>query len=91
MWGRIGALKARKQEEPDLVIGLLGCMANEHKEWVQKRMPHIDLVLGTMDFGAVDRFVDAARTRRRPLMAVGKGSSGDRNRLPIRSTSPRRP
>jgi tRNA-2-methylthio-N6-dimethylallyladenosine synthase len=77
VWGRIGSLKARKQHDRELVIGLLGCMAREHKEFIQRRMPHVDLVAGPDDFGAIDRLLGQVLQARTPLMAVGQGVSGD--------------
>jgi len=49
VFGELGALKRLKRENPDLIIGLCGCMAQEEivMERILKTYPHIDLVFGT--------------------------------------------
>ncbi len=47
VWGRLGLLGAEKKERPGLVIGLMGCMVEEHREKLFKRFPCLDLMVGT--------------------------------------------
>jgi len=47
VWGRLGLLGAEKKERPDLVVGLMGCMVEEHREKLFKRFPYLDLIVGT--------------------------------------------
>ncbi|MFO1051710.1 MAG: tRNA (N6-isopentenyl adenosine(37)-C2)-methylthiotransferase MiaB [Planctomycetota bacterium] len=87
VWSRLGVLRARKRQRPDLVVGVLGCMAQEHKRTMLARMPHVDLVVGPSAFGDIDRKVEDARARnalREPestrgaqVLAVDEGVSGD--------------
>ncbi|MFT7616848.1 MAG: tRNA-2-methylthio-N6-dimethylallyladenosine synthase [Planctomycetota bacterium] len=57
IFGRLGALKRLKQEKPDMVIGVMGCMAQNQKETIFKRAPHVDLVVGTQRFEDVAELV----------------------------------
>lgn len=45
--GKIGELKHIKQHNPDLIIAVTGCMAQEWQDRLFERAPHIDLVIGT--------------------------------------------
>ena len=47
VWGRLGMLGVEKKERPGLVIGLMGCMVEEHRERLFKRFPQLDLLVGT--------------------------------------------
>ncbi len=47
VWGRLGMLGVEKREHPELVIGLMGCMVEEHREKLFKRFPFLDLMVGT--------------------------------------------
>jgi len=70
VWSRLGVLRIRKRAQPQLVVGVLGCMAEEHKQYLQARMPHVDLVVGPSAFGDIDVKVEAAWQRNahlRPL------------------------
>jgi len=44
VFSNIGALAARKRREPGLVIGLLGCMAQQYGADVRRRAPLVDVV-----------------------------------------------
>ena len=46
VWSRLGLLKARKAEEPSLVVGVIGCMAERDGLSLMRRMPHVDLMCG---------------------------------------------
>ncbi|MFQ5505465.1 MAG: tRNA (N6-isopentenyl adenosine(37)-C2)-methylthiotransferase MiaB [Planctomycetota bacterium] len=77
VWSRLGRLRLRKESEPGLIIGVLGCMAQEHKVAIRTRMPHVDLVCGTGEFGDIARMLERIRGRREALVATGGGSGGD--------------
>ncbi len=48
-WGTIGSFKALKQKNPDLIIAICGCMAQEEKviNNILAKYPQIDIVFGT--------------------------------------------
>jgi tRNA-2-methylthio-N6-dimethylallyladenosine synthase len=45
-FGKMGAMQRLKRERPDLVLGILGCMAKAQREEVFRRLPQLDLVAG---------------------------------------------
>lgn len=47
--GNLGALKHRKAKNPDLIIGVCGCMMQQKEvaEKIKKKYKHVDLVFGT--------------------------------------------
>ena len=47
VYGKIGEIKGLKRKNPDLILGITGCMAQKEGEKLIKRAPHIDFVLGT--------------------------------------------
>ncbi len=69
VWSKLGKLRVRKRTEPGLVVGVLGCMAQEHKRYLLSRMPHVDLVVGPSAFGDIDTTVEAARSRNQEIAA----------------------
>ena len=50
VWSEIGRLA---KANPKPVIGLIGCMAENYKDAAFKRMPGIDLVVGTNNIGEI--------------------------------------
>jgi len=54
----LGELKRAKASRPELVIGVMGCLAQRAREEVFKRAPHVDLVVGTRRFQHLPKLVD---------------------------------
>lgn len=50
VYSHLGALKTLKKRHPEVIVGVLGCMAQKDGEAIFKRMPHVDLVCGTRMF-----------------------------------------
>src|SRR5881392_1789921 len=46
VWSRLGELKGRKADEPHVVIGVIGCMAERDGIKLFKRYPHLDVLCG---------------------------------------------
>ncbi len=63
-WSWVGELKQLKKRRPDMVIGLMGCMAQRVEEEAFKRAAHIDLVAGTRQFQHLPQMVEEVRSRR---------------------------
>ena len=64
-WSWVGELKRAKEQRPDLVIGLMGCMAQRVEQEAFQRAAHVDLVAGTRQFHHLPRLVEEVRLRRR--------------------------
>jgi tRNA-2-methylthio-N6-dimethylallyladenosine synthase len=49
VYGNIGALRSCKQERPNMLIGICGCMMQQKdtSEYIAKKFPFVDLVFGT--------------------------------------------
>jgi tRNA-2-methylthio-N6-dimethylallyladenosine synthase len=68
--GELGKLKALR---PDLMVGVMGCMAQLHKSEIQRRAPQVDLVFGSPAIARVAQLVERARRERRPVLDTGEG------------------
>jgi tRNA-2-methylthio-N6-dimethylallyladenosine synthase len=73
VYSYLGALKDLKRERPDLVVGVVGCMAQREGAQVLKRAPLVDLVVGTREFPQLPELVDEVRATGRPRVAVDEG------------------
>lgn len=47
VFSKLGELAEMKRAKPDMVIGVMGCMAQRAGSEIARRAPHIDLVAGT--------------------------------------------
>src|SRR5205814_10532281 len=46
VWSRLGELRERKRQEPNLVIGVIGCMAERDGMNLFRKFPHVDVLCG---------------------------------------------
>lgn len=69
----LGELKRLKVERPEVVIGVIGCMAQRAQEEIFSRAVHVDLVCGTRRFPELPDMVEALR-------AGGEGEEPGRKR-----------
>jgi tRNA-2-methylthio-N6-dimethylallyladenosine synthase len=46
VWSRLGELRDRKREQPGLVIGVIGCMAERDGTAIFGKFPHVDVLCG---------------------------------------------
>lgn len=73
VFSKLGALRGVKQRRPDLVIGVMGCMAQLQRGLIQERAPHVDLVFGSPAIARVGALVARARDEGRPVLETGEG------------------
>lgn len=89
IYGKIGEIKKYKRQNPALIVGVAGCLAQKDGENLIKHAPHIDFVLGTGRRGELANVVENFESKRRQVVDVSKvsGMIDDENILPIRAGS----
>lgn len=63
-FGRIGDFKALKEKNPEVILGVCGCVASQHKDALKKKFPWIDIVMEPSNIGNISMFVEQAEKRR---------------------------
>jgi tRNA-2-methylthio-N6-dimethylallyladenosine synthase len=77
-YGKMGLLQQLKREKPDLVLGILGCMAKAQREEVFRRLPQVDLVAGPAEIYDLPELLARVAERRQRgsrsahLLAIGR-------------------
>ncbi|MFO0946074.1 MAG: tRNA (N6-isopentenyl adenosine(37)-C2)-methylthiotransferase MiaB [Planctomycetota bacterium] len=71
IYSALGRLRAAKTQRKDLVIGVLGCMAQKDQDLIFQRAPHVDLICSPGQLSKVPEMIDQARRERRPMAALG--------------------
>jgi tRNA-2-methylthio-N6-dimethylallyladenosine synthase len=80
-FGKMGELSALKQEKPDLVLGIIGCMAKLHQEAIFQRLPQVDLIAGPAELYDLP-YLLAEIQERRQLRGTGNGERSRGNHEP---------
>lgn len=78
VFGRIGILKHIKEQRPEMLIGLCGCMVQQEHitEKIQKIHKHIDLIFGTHALYRLPELLYGAMTRRKKTIVDIAASDG---------------
>jgi tRNA-2-methylthio-N6-dimethylallyladenosine synthase len=69
---RLGVMRQRKVERPDLIIGMLGCMAERTGDKVASASKHVDIVVGPSELDVLPNLLEQIRVER-------EGSESSRN------------
>ncbi|MDQ2694087.1 MAG: tRNA (N6-isopentenyl adenosine(37)-C2)-methylthiotransferase MiaB [Pseudomonadota bacterium] len=70
VFSQLGQWKALKQRNPDLVIGVGGCVASQEGEALRARAPCVDIVFGPQTLHRLPMLYNAARERRGAVVDV---------------------
>ena len=72
VFSKLGELKRLKAIRPELLIGVMGCMAQLQQATIFRRAPHVDLVFGSPAIARVGDLVERARREGRPVLETGE-------------------
>jgi len=61
VYGRLARLRHLKEKRPEVVIAVLGCMAQKDREHIFEAAPHVDVVCGTSEFPSLLELVERVR------------------------------
>ena len=60
VWSRLGELRPIKQQRPELVIGVIGCMAERDGTDIFRKFPHVDILCGPGELDKLPAMVQNA-------------------------------
>ena len=66
VWSRLGELRDIKSTKPDMVIGVIGCMAERDGTDIYRKFPHVDLLCGPGELDKLPAMVGNALLTARP-------------------------
>lgn len=72
IWGELGRLKPLKRKNPELLIGLCGCMAQEEKvvNRILEKYDQVDLVFGTHNLHKLEEYILFAHFNKERVIEV---------------------
>ncbi|MDB5295840.1 MAG: miaB [Phycisphaerales bacterium] len=86
VWSRLGELTGRKRDDPGLVIGVIGCMAERDGKNIFDRFPHVDILCGPGELDKLPGLVHNAsvtatanEAARGPAFAGTNGGPGEKH------------
>ncbi|MFZ5958119.1 tRNA (N6-isopentenyl adenosine(37)-C2)-methylthiotransferase MiaB [Pseudomonas knackmussii] len=82
VFSELGAWRTLKQQKPELVIGVGGCVASQEGAAIRERAPYVDVVFGPQTLHRLPEMIDAARATRKPQVDVSFPEIEKFDRLP---------
>ena len=79
VYSKLGELRELKELNPDLVIGVCGCMAQKEAPEIRRRAPYVDLVVGTAQIDRIPALVERVRSERVALVETALPDRKDRH------------
>ncbi|QDT13727.1 tRNA (N6-isopentenyl adenosine(37)-C2)-methylthiotransferase MiaB [Planctomycetes bacterium K23_9] len=76
VYSALGKLKQAKKQNPDKIIGIMGCMAQKDQEIIFKRAPYVDLIVGPGQLHTIPGLLEKVQTGEGRQMAVSLSRKG---------------
>lgn len=79
---QLGRWRKLKLDNPDLIIGVGGCVASQEGEAISRRAPCVDLVFGPQTLHRLPQMIDEARAHKQPVIDISFPEIEKFDRLP---------
>ena len=76
IYSALGRVRQQKEKQPELIVGVLGCMAQKDQEVIRARAPWVDLVVGPGQLHRVPRLIELVRDGSGPQLEVSLDQGG---------------
>ena len=70
MFSQLGQWKNFKEKNPDLVIGVGGCVASQEGEAIRSRAPHVDMVFGPQTLHRIPEMMESVKTKNASVVDI---------------------
>ncbi|MCW8902551.1 tRNA (N6-isopentenyl adenosine(37)-C2)-methylthiotransferase MiaB [Sedimenticola sp.] len=82
VFSQLGRWRPWKEQRPELVIGVGGCVASQEGDAIRERAPYVDLVFGPQTLHRLPEMLDTARRERTPVVDISFPEIEKFDRLP---------
>ncbi|KKM13118.1 dimethylallyladenosine tRNA methylthiotransferase [Clostridiales bacterium PH28_bin88] len=86
VYGKLGELQQLKSKNPELVIGVCGCMTQQPEvaDRMRRKAPHVDLIFGTHNAHRLPELIAEAKEAKSPVVEVWEKEGAIVEHLPTR-------
>jgi len=82
VFSELGRWRALKEKNPDIMIGVGGCVASQEGDGISRRAPFVDMVFGPQTLHRLPEMVDEVRGTGRPVVDISFPEIEKFDRLP---------
>jgi tRNA-2-methylthio-N6-dimethylallyladenosine synthase len=88
VYSQLGHLRWLKRENPQLIVGVCGCVAQQEGERIQQRVPYVDLVFGPQNIPKLPTLLARVQSHRRQISDLADNPLWDEQLFPLRRDHP---
>jgi len=70
VFSQLGQWRPLKQQRPEVIIGVGGCVASQEGEAIRERAPFVDLVFGPQTLHRLPQMINEARAKHKPVIDI---------------------
>ncbi len=70
VFGRVGSLKELKKRRPEVIFGIIGCMAEAQRDLIFRKLPHVNFLCGPADLDKIPKIIKRIRSGARHIICV---------------------
>ncbi|GFS11928.1 tRNA-2-methylthio-N(6)-dimethylallyladenosine synthase, partial [Elysia marginata] len=70
LFHQLGRWKHLKEQNPNLVIGVGGCVASQEGDAIRRRAPYVDVIFGPQTLHRLPEMIDASKTTSKAVVDV---------------------
>ncbi|KFK95166.1 MULTISPECIES: tRNA (N6-isopentenyl adenosine(37)-C2)-methylthiotransferase MiaB [unclassified Serratia (in: enterobacteria)] len=82
VFGMLGRWKLLKESNPELIIGVGGCVASQEGEHIRKRAPCVDIIFGPQTLHRLPEMINHVKGTRSPIVDISFPEIEKFDRLP---------
>lgn len=87
IYSLIGKIKKIKKNNPDMILGICGCMAQKEKENIFERAPHVDFIFSPPQINNLENIINTVKHVNKKYISCGNTSEFSLKYLPIKRKS----
>lgn len=70
VFSQLGQWRPLKQQRPEVIIGVGGCVASQEGEAIRERAPFVDVVFGPQTLHRLPQMINEARAKHQPVIDI---------------------
>ena len=87
IYSLIGKIKDIKEDNPEIILGICGCMAQKEKENIFERAPHIDFIFSPSQVNNLENIINVIKYGNKKYISCDNTPEFSLNHLPVKRES----
>ena len=87
IYSLIGKIKKIKENNPNVILGICGCMAQKEKENIFERVPYVDFIFSPSQVNNLEEIINTVKYGNNKYISCGNTLEFSFNRVPVKRES----